>query len=619
MHHAPTVTFLITSREPLKLYGETIFHLQMLSLQEACQLFYERVRTVQPDFQRTEAVDAKVKSICQRLDGLPLAIELASTRARTMSMDEILAGLNHCLDLLATDLRNMPRRQRALFSAIEWSYSLLTPEQALLFRRLAVFRGGWTRDVIPFIAPNNRELDNLVDKNLIRRVFSGTHRYNMLETIREYAYHQLEKTDELAIAQDAMAQWMLHFSEDAMSQIQTKNHSHVIKQVREEDENIRIVLDYLATQPDQLVTYARIVGALGWIWNFLGICTMPFQHAKRIIAQADKLPESVRANVLVSGGHSAHEMGQCDLAETWQREALRIYQELGDEANIYYTEFFLSGRMTDKGTSVENLSVLRQKALERNDLFLLSLVNINLGATLLDRRQITQSIVMLEEGMNICEEMGFVLLLPIYYLNIADTYSANGEVEKAFKFLERAYAISQAENYIFTCIISLMELCDLCYRIGRFGDIESYVNEAEQLTKQLPLPMLSVRVHFWRAVVASFTDNMAQFYGAYKHIFRYIHISDVNMSFYIMNSIFYLILMMVKRRKSLEKCALLVSGIDAYREKINITYSDMQQNWRDAILEAFAEVHHPYQEQGKLLSIEDVLRESENLLEQLIL
>ncbi len=618
IREASQLTFLITSREPLKLYGETIFHLQMLSLQESCQLFYERVRAIQHEFHRTEELDAKVKTICQRLDGLPLAIELAATRARTMSIDEILNGLNQCLNLLASDLRNMPRRQRALFSTIDWSYSLLTPEQARLFRWLAVFRGGWTRDTIRFLASDTKELDNLVEKNLIRRVFSGTHRYAMLETIREYAYYQLEKNGELSIAQNAHVQWVLHISEDAMLRLRTPDHATVITQIKEEEENIRIALDYLATQPKQLEIYARIVSACGWVWNFLQIANIPFQHAKRIIDNASLLSPAHHAHVLVAGGHSAHTLGHYELAEEWQQKALAIYESLGDTINANYTRFFLSGRLVDEKKGSEQLSQLRQNALSTQDTFLLSLVNINLGITLLHEGKVAQSLIILEEGLHISETNGYWAMISVYYLNLADAYYAHGEIEKAFKYLERAYAISQSDNTPFTTVICLMDLCELCYAVGYLGEIDNHLQDAEPLIREVQSPTLTVRFYFWKAVMASLNDNIPQFYLAYTHILRHLHTFNTNMSFYILNAVLYLAVVMSKQGKCLEECALLLGGAEAYRASLNISYSPIQEKWCMQILEAFDETIYPQQDKGKLLPIDGILKTTQTLLEELV-
>ncbi|MDX2079033.1 MAG: BTAD domain-containing putative transcriptional regulator [bacterium] len=618
MRLTPHLTMLVTSREPLKLYGECLFHLQAFSLQESCQLFYERLRAIHNDFYRTESVDNQIKAICQRLDGLPLAIELAVTRARTMSFDEIYAGLSQCLGLLTSDLRNMPRRQRTLFATIDWSYSLLTPKQARLFSWLSVFRGGWTHEATRTISPDANELVTLVDKNLIRRLFIGTSRFTMLETMREYAQYQLEKSGELADAQNAHARWMLQFAETCMNQLRTSAHTTVVAAMKEEEENIRVALDYLATQPDQLETYARIISALSWAWNFLQIANLPFHHAKNAIARADKLPESLRAPLLVGGGHSANALGHYELAESWQQEGLRLFEKMGDTVNVNYTRFFISGRMIDTKESLTLLFELRKIAIQDQDDYFLSLVDLNLGVTLLHSGQKVQSKAMLEEGLGVCERYGYWVLIAMYYLNLANANYANGDIQKAFNLLEQAYTISQNDGNQYNEAFSLLELCELCYVIGRIDDLNAYLRESERIVKDLNLPTLYVRFYFWHGFLASLQGDVALFYSSYTQVLRNLHIDNANASSYLINTLLYLAYFMTKRGDLLKECAVLIGGTDAYIHTSHISYSSFQQAWYKHTKEALDNQFLAEEAQGNLLDIKTVLDRAQDLLDKFL-
>lgn len=583
MEHVPALTILTTSREPLKLYGEQVFNLQALTLQEACQLFYERVRVIHPDFHRTEAADAEIREICQRLDGLPLAIELAATRARTMSFHEILQGLTHRLSLLKSDLRNLSHRQGALFHTIDWSYALLTPEQQTLFRWLAIFRGGWTQQAVNTISRYAHMLSDLVEKNLIRRAFFGTHRFTMLETLREYAYYQLEKSGELIAAQNAHAQWVLQLSETIMQDIRTTKHEETITRYDNEEENIRVALDYLAEQPDQIETYARIISALGWIWNLRQIAEVPFKHAQYAIQQAGHLPDTLQAHLLVAGGHSADALGYCDLAETWHRQALSIFEACGDELNANYVRFYFSGRMLDEDENQRQLFKLREKVFHTNDEYLLSMINLNLGTTLFHIGNTHDSQIILEEGMEICERNGFRLLIPLYCLNLSDTYNVVGNIKKAFNFLERSYAMTKADGNRFHEAYSLVQLCELCYAVGRMDDLYDYLQIGLQLLNEVHSPLLFVRFHFWRGVIASHHDDMPQLYAAFQKVFHYIAVESINMSSYIINTVLYLAYMLALHEEYAD-AALLISGADAYTDVTKTTYYSYQQIWRNQAL-----------------------------------
>jgi len=618
LNHAPQVVFLITSREPLKLYGETVYELQSLSLQESYQLFYERLRAIHADFYRTETVDNQIKAICQRLDGLPLAIELAAIRARTMSLDEIDAGLSLSLDLLKSDLRNMPRRQRTIFATIEWSYSLLTPAQRTLFHRLSVFRGGWTHEATRVLSPDTDELMPLVEKNLVRRLFTGTHRYTMLEPIREYAFYQLEKSGDCADAQNAHAQWLLRFAEESERLLRISTHSTIITHIREEEENIRVALDYLATQPNQLETYARIISALSWIWNFMRVVNLPFHHAQQAIAKAEHLPIHIRASLLVGGGHSADGLGYHDLAEKWQQAGLRLYLEIGDMTNVYYTRFFVTGRMPNSAESIASLSDLRKIALQSQDDYLLSMVNINLGVTLLHVNNIKKSKIILEEGLAVCERNQYDMFIPIYYLNLSNANYANGDLETSFKLLEQSYVMSQNDGNTFNEALSLLELCELCYSIGRMDDLVAYLRQSERLVKDLNMPIVTLKFYFWRGVLASRHGDIPQFYTAYTQIFRNIHLDNTNMSAYIINSLLCLIYFTTKQGNFLMECATLLGGLDAYRDSLNMSYWSFQKKWRDNALEALDHNYTAHYEHGTSLTITTVLQDAEELLDKLL-
>lgn len=618
LEHVPEIHLLITSREPLKLYGECVFQLNMLSLQESCQLFYERLRHIHADFQRTEAVDGQVKTICQRLDGLPLAIELAVTRTRTMSISEIATGLNRCLSLLTSDLRNMPRRQRTLLSTIEWSYSLLTPEQASLFRHLAVFRGGWRREAVDYVSVYAHELDALIDKNLIRRTGFGTNRFMMLETIREYAHYQLEKNEELTQAYDNLAKWCNHFAQDSMKRLRTSEQIEMVKQLQEEDHNIRVVLDYLMTQPAQLAIYTQIISGLSWTWNFLQIATLPFHHTQNALKLADQLSPALLADLLVAGGHSAHTLGHYELAETWHQQALDIYEKLGDTININYTRFFMSGRTINEARAQSSLVELRQKAIEAQDDFLLCLVNLNLSMVCLHSGKIDQSKIILEQGLAICERNNYWLIIPVYYMDYASIQYTSGNFDKAFKLLEQAASLSQDNGNIYNEAYALMDLCEVCFAIGYLDDLNHYLRQAEPLIKDLQLPVLYVRQYFWDSVLASMQNNIPQFYRTYQQVLRYLHGSDTNMSHYIINAVLFLSQWMAKRGEAIETCALLISGIDSFTQKHHMVYTHYQKMWRDNALKTLDDIDKHIAEKGEQMSINEILQTSQVLLDRLI-
>src|SRR5882757_5470665 len=202
----PAVTVLTTSREPIGMTGEAIWRVSSLSIaDEAVELFTDRARLVSPDFVVTDDNAATVAEICQRLDGLPLAIELAAARVRALSLTDILAGLQDRFRILTGGVRTAVRRQQTLRASVDWSHALLTDPERILFRRLAVFLGGFDLDAAQAVAGDTDveryqvldQLALLVDKSLVAAEnTSGATRYRLLETVRQYALEKLGESGE---------------------------------------------------------------------------------------------------------------------------------------------------------------------------------------------------------------------------------------------------------------------------------------------------------------------------------------------------------------------------------------------------------------------------------------
>jgi predicted ATPase len=202
----PGLQLLATSREPASVPGEVTFLVPSLSLaDEALELFADRARRVRPDFTVTAENAATVTEICRRLDGMPLAIELAAARVRALSPDEIVGSLHDRFRLLTGGARTAVRRQQTLRASVDWSHALLTEPERILFRRLAVFLGGFDLDAAQAVAGDAEveryqildQLALLVDKSLVvAENTSGRTRYRLLETVRQYAQEKLGESGE---------------------------------------------------------------------------------------------------------------------------------------------------------------------------------------------------------------------------------------------------------------------------------------------------------------------------------------------------------------------------------------------------------------------------------------
>jgi predicted ATPase len=245
---APGLTLLATSREPIGVAGEVSWRVPSLSLDgEAIELFIDRASRARPDFRITDETAAAVAEICRRLDGIPLAIELAAARVRALSLAEILDGLHDRFRLLTGGARTAVRRQQTLRASVDWSHALLTEPERVLFRRLAVFLGGFDLDAAQAVAGSGEleryqildQLTLLVDKSLVVAENTGARtRYRLLETVRQYA---LEKLAESGEADVVRARHRDHYTAMAalLDALARTGHEERLEQVEIEMDNLR--------------------------------------------------------------------------------------------------------------------------------------------------------------------------------------------------------------------------------------------------------------------------------------------------------------------------------------------------------------------------------------------
>jgi predicted ATPase len=268
----PHVKIVATSRAALRIYGELEFAVSPLALPDlkhfstrdalshcaSLALFVERVQAIKPDFQLTEANVRTIAEICIRLDGLPLAIELAAARTRLLSPQALLVRLSHRLEVLTGGARDVPARQQTLRSTIAWSYQLLAPSEQQLFRSLSIFAGGCTLEAVTAIAqmaglPLSTILNGvstLLENNLVRQQEQpdGEPRLFLLETIREFGLECLESRGELEATQTAHAAFYLALAEEAEPQLRGAEQTRWMAQLEREQENVHTALNFLLEQ-----------------------------------------------------------------------------------------------------------------------------------------------------------------------------------------------------------------------------------------------------------------------------------------------------------------------------------------------------------------------------------
>ena len=342
---SPRLKMLATSRTVLRLSIEHDVPVAPLALPEAVQLFVTRARAASPGFELTAANAAVVSAICTRLDGLPLAIELAAARTPALAPAALLARLEHALPLLTSGARDQPDRLRTMRDAIAWSYDLLTPIEQTLFGRLAVFVGGFELRsaesvcrllnaeggaTSPFRLPDGITMldivHSLVEKSIVRQVDgqeAAEPRYRMLETVREFGLELLEASGEASAVRAAHAADVVTMAEDLSEQVWIPGNEQVLARLDAEHDNVRAALSW-AEAAGASALGLRLARAMINYWVVRGHYREGRGWLERALGWDRPIPSPERVRALVGVGWLATLQGEYELADAALNEALRI-------------------------------------------------------------------------------------------------------------------------------------------------------------------------------------------------------------------------------------------------------------------------------------------------------
>jgi predicted ATPase len=346
---------LATSRAPLRIHGECEYAVDPLPEDDAVELLVQRARSVRRDF----APDEHAKEICRRLDGLPLALELAAARLRSLDSAALLERLDRRLPLLTGGARNAPERQRTLRATVEWSYDLLPDDLRALFARLAVLSGTFSLDAAEKVADCTfQALDALVEASLVKAL-AGT-RFLVLETIRELALERFAELDDVA---ELRARHARYYHSVALSacldtDVPAEQRPEIVSP---EAPNLRAALTW-ALETGETEFGLDLLVALEQFW-VLGYTAEGMHWFSAFLEQADDVPSLLRARALRSFGSSASFAGDFDLAERVWEESLAQYEQLGDERGIAVLLHRLSISALIRG-EVEQARALSERSLE---------------------------------------------------------------------------------------------------------------------------------------------------------------------------------------------------------------------------------------------------------------
>jgi predicted ATPase/DNA-binding CsgD family transcriptional regulator len=375
---------LATSREPLHLYGEQEYAVPPLELPdperldphelancESAALFMQQAQAVRSDFELTAENAMDVAQICMRLEGLPLAIELAAARIKLLTPRTLLTRLMSRLDTLTGGAHNLPTRQQTLRNTIEWSYNLLDEGEKMLFARLAVFQGGCSLDAVETVCGDGLPLDifdgleSLVNKSLIQQKESaaGEPRFVRLETLHEYAWERLEASGEAEMMRRRHVEYFVQLAERAEPHLRMAQQQYWFRHLEIEHENIRTVLHWSLDDGDKTLG-VRLAGALCLFWFACGYHAEGQQWTQQLLENFDTLSAPYLAKLLFTAGHTSL-LYDLEASHRYFERALHISRELGDTVNIAWSLTFIGYTMMKEMEPAlhhaeEGLSLFRQ-------------------------------------------------------------------------------------------------------------------------------------------------------------------------------------------------------------------------------------------------------------------
>jgi predicted ATPase/class 3 adenylate cyclase len=467
----PQLKVLVTSREVLHVRAEHEFpvpplavpdpdhlpDLATLSQQVAVALFLQQAQAVKPDFQLTDTNAHAIAELCARLDGLPLAIELAAARMKLFSPRALLARLGSRLSVLTSAARDVPARQQTLRNTIAWSYNLLDEEEQRLFRQLSVFAGGCTLEAIEALCsppgstsePILDGVASLVDKSLLQHVEQQRgeeSRFVMLETIREYALECLESLGEMEAARRAHATYFLRLAGEAEQELGGPQQVRWLEQLEEEHDNLRVMMQWSLAQMEEGGKMALLLGgALGRFWYLRSDVSEGLDFLERALRQGDGVAASVRAKALYAAAQLHRAQGNYDQAEVLCSQSLALYRELEDTAGVAATLHLQADVAWGRGyLALARLQA--EESLERfrevGDKGQVAYVLLHLGGLAVEQGEYARARTLLEESLTINRELGDTSNIALSLFHLAGMYRlSGGDLAQAHTLLDESFAL----------------------------------------------------------------------------------------------------------------------------------------------------------------------------------
>jgi non-specific serine/threonine protein kinase len=515
LRSCPGLRIIATSREPLKITGEVVYPVPNLAVPrsketipleelqdfEAVHLFVDRARSANMEFAVTEANAESVSEICRRLDGIPLALELAAARVRALPAEDIAERLSDRFRMLTRGPKTSLPHHQTLQALIDWSYDQLAESEKRLFRSLWVFTRGWTLEAAVAVctAKDADEWEvvelhsHLVEKSLVEMVTDseergGRTRYRMLETIREYARARMAEGVESEEVLRRHREYFLTFAENAESQLSGADQARWMRRLDADHDNLLVALDSYSGDESGWEPALQLAGALGRYWYVRGRWSEGRDLCDRLLRHSPKEISSARAKVLNWAGNLAYCQADYAPASALHEESLEIRRKLGDRKGI--------------SASLNNLGILAQwqgdfkkaKACyeeclkverEFGDRAGIAGSLSNLGGLCEMRGEFGEARVYYEQSLEIRRELGDQWGIAVSMNNLGVVADQQGEYDEACRFYEQGLAIRRELGNRLGIAESLNNLSIVAIKQGDFAKAEALEREAMNINLEL--------------------------------------------------------------------------------------------------------------------------------------
>lgn len=531
----PGIQVLCTSRVPLRIRGERAYAVRSLALPDltrrlskealaqyaSVHLFTERAADVNGDFELTDDNASVVAEICVRLDGLPLAIELAATRVRLLSPQALLERLSQRLNVLTGGARDLPERHQTMRGAIAWSYDLLDESEKKLFRRLAVFHGWCTLEAVEAVCNYDREcnsnprlalissdcVQSLLDKSLLQRreATDGKLRLWMLETLHEFALEKLQESGEYETLKREHALYFMRLGEEAEPELRGKQQTEWLLRLELEHDNIRAVLRWSieSASGEAVELGIRILGATWRFWNIRG----HFSEGRELLTEILAIEMALlyptmrahRAKALNGAGVLAWSQGDYVGAQALHEESLALRRELGDKLGVAHTLTNLGNVAWSQGDYAA-AQALHEESLvlkrELGDKLGISYSLNNLGTVAKEQSAFVAARALYVESLALRRELGDQLGIAYTLTNLGVVAHLQGDYSYARTLHEESLSLKQ----------DLGDESGIAYTLNNLGNVAKEQGDIEA-ARSLNMESLLMQRGFGDKLGSSYSLN----------------------------------------------------------------------------------------------------------------